>query len=227
LDSDDEEDNDEDNDDDLEDLMDWPETNLGVFFHLVLWPVKASMYYTIPDIRVHGNEKKYFVTMALSVWWLAVFSFIMTECMENLGPLVGIDDFIMGVVFAAAGTSFPNVFASMVVARQGLGNAAISNALGGNVFNIFMGLGMPWLCYSLLGSDLTYRKDGQFVDTGLAAGGIVFPILVLLMLLVGFIFMLIATGWKLLTVHAYLAIFLYLCFLIWTFTTSLEKPSLG
>jgi Ca2+/Na+ antiporter len=66
---------------------------------------------------------------------------------------VGISDFIMGVVFAAAGTSFPNVFASMVVARQGLGNAAISNALGGNVFNIFMGLGFPWLCYCFLGNE--------------------------------------------------------------------------
>jgi len=53
-------------------------------------------------------------------------------------------------VFAAAGTSFPNVFASMVVARQGMGNAAISNALGGNVFNIFIGLGLPWIFYIII-----------------------------------------------------------------------------
>merc|ERR1740138_1571378 len=117
----------------------------------MLLPVKATMYYTICDVRLPGNEGYYFRTMGMSVFYLAFFSFIMTECMENLGPLINIDDFIMGVVFAAAGTSFPNVFASMVVARQGLGNAAISNALGGNVFNIFMGLGMPWFFYSLLG----------------------------------------------------------------------------
>jgi Ca2+/Na+ antiporter len=52
------------------------------------------------------------------------------KSLENLGPVFGISDYVMGVVFAAAGTSFPNVLASMVVAKQGLGNAAISNAVG-------------------------------------------------------------------------------------------------
>ena len=78
---------------------------------------------------------------------------------------MGISDFIMGVVFAAAGTSFPNVFASMVVARQGLGNAAISNALGGNVFNIFMGLGLPWLCYCFLGSECVLASNSIMFRT--------------------------------------------------------------
>ena len=99
------------------------------------------------DVRAEGNKEKYLQTIAMSVFWLALMSFVMTECLEKLGLLLGIDAMVMGITFSAAGTSFPNVFASMLVARQGLGNAAISNALGGNVFNIFMGLGLPWfLC---------------------------------------------------------------------------------
>ena len=99
------------------------------------------------DVRAEGNKEKYLQTIATSVFWLALMSFVMTECLEKLGLLLGIDAMVMGITFSAAGTSFPNVFASMLVARQGLGNAAISNALGGNVFNIFMGLGLPWfLC---------------------------------------------------------------------------------
>lgn len=99
------------------------------------------------DVRAEGNKDKYLQTIAMSVFWLALMSFVMTECLEKLGLLLGIDAMVMGITFSAAGTSFPNVFASMLVARQGLGNAAISNALGGNVFNIFMGLGLPWfLC---------------------------------------------------------------------------------
>ena len=47
----------------------------------------------------------------------------------------------------------------MIVARQGLGNMAVSNALGGNVFNIFMGLGLPWTLYTLLGSYEVDRAD--------------------------------------------------------------------
>lgn len=72
----------------------------------------------------------------------------------------------MGITFSAAGTSFPNVFASMVVARQGLGNCAVSNALGGNVFNIFMGLGLPWLFYTLVGSDDVDSGDHVYVHCG-------------------------------------------------------------
>ena len=47
---------------------------------------------------------------------------------------------VMGISVSAAGTSFPNLFASMVVARQGLGNMAVSNALGGNVRLVFHGI---------------------------------------------------------------------------------------
>jgi Ca2+/Na+ antiporter len=58
-------------------------------------------------------------SMLMSVFYLAFFAFVMTECLGLLGPLVGLNAFLVGIVFAAAGTSFPNVFASMVVARQG------------------------------------------------------------------------------------------------------------
>ena len=151
-----------DDDEDHEDLMNWPESNIGVFFHLILLPVKVALYYTISDVRRPGNEAKYAQAMIMSVFFLAFFSFIMTECMEMLGPMVGISEYIMGVVFAAGGTSFPNVFASMVVARQGLGNAAISNALGGNIFNIFLGLGLPWFFFCLYGSEFVDTKAGVY-----------------------------------------------------------------
>ena len=221
-------DNDEDddgNDEDHESLLDWPHTKLAVVAHVVLLPVKAAMYYTIPDVRTRGNEERFWSAIFMSVFYLAFFSFIMTECMETLGPLVGISDFVMGVVFAAAGTSFPNVFASMVVARQGLGNAAISNALGGNVFNIFMGLGFPWLLYCFFGVEFVHAPTSTYY--GLNAGGILFPILVLMLLVVAFILVLMSTGWVLYPAHAHSAILVYLCFLVWVFTTGMEKPSLG
>lgn len=87
-------------------------------------------YYTVADVRIPGQENKYARAIFMSIFYLALFSYIMTYSMELLGPFFGVSPFIMGVVFGAAGTSFPNVFASLVVARQGLGNEAISNALG-------------------------------------------------------------------------------------------------
>eukprot|EP00662_Eupelagonemidae_sp_cell21_P038481 gene38481-63535_t len=72
---------------------------------------------------------------------------------------MGISELVMGLTVSAAGTSFPNVFASMLVARQGLGNMAISNAFGSNVFNIFVGLGFPWFLVCLAGSPDAFVHD--------------------------------------------------------------------
>merc|ERR1712166_1022934 len=44
----------------------------------------------------------------------------------------------------SAGTSVPDAISSIVVAQRGLGDMAISNALGSNVFDILLGLGFPY-----------------------------------------------------------------------------------
>jgi hypothetical protein len=71
------------------------------------------------------------------------------------------------------------------------------------------------------------EKDGKFIYYGLNAGGILFPILVLLMILVAFILVLMSTGWVLYPIHAHLCLVTYVGFLIWVFTTGMLKPSLG
>ena len=43
----------------------------------------------------------------------------------------------------------PSLWSSMVVARLGCGDMAVSNALGANIFSILVGLGMPWFSYAL------------------------------------------------------------------------------
>jgi Ca2+/Na+ antiporter len=43
----------------------------------------------------------------------------------------------------------PTLWSSMVVAKKGYGDMAISNALGANVFSILVGLGLPWFLYPI------------------------------------------------------------------------------
>ena len=42
-----------------------------------------------------------------------------------------------------------------------------------------------------------------------------------------FVVLLLVTGMKLYKSHAYVAIFLYVVFIAWVFTTSMEQPDLG
>ena len=65
----------------------------------------------------------------------------------------------MGLTVTAAGTSLPNLFASLIVAKQGLGNMSVSNAFGSNTFNIFVALAFPWSvgCYMSKPTGLPHR----------------------------------------------------------------------
>uniref|UniRef100_A0A1I8ID52 Na_Ca_ex domain-containing protein n=1 Tax=Macrostomum lignano TaxID=282301 RepID=A0A1I8ID52_9PLAT len=59
---------------------------------------------------------------------------------------------IMGLTFLAAGTSVPDLITSVVVARQGLGDMAVSSSVGSNIFDVTIGLPLPWLIWSLVHS---------------------------------------------------------------------------
>ena len=64
--------------------------------------------------------------------------------MLKLGCIWGIPDVVMGLTFLAMGTSIPDALGSISVAKDGHGDMAVSNAVGSNVFDICMGLGLPW-----------------------------------------------------------------------------------
>jgi Ca2+/Na+ antiporter len=149
-------DSDDDFDEEHGELIEWPGSDasfLTVVVHVSLLPLKFLLWATVPDVRHKWRRNWYMASIASCVGWLAVLSFVMSISVEALAHTIGISDTVAGLTISAAGTSFPNVFASMIVARQGLGNMAVSNAMGSNVFNIFMGLGLPWLLYCLFPPD--------------------------------------------------------------------------
>jgi len=57
---------------------------------------------------------------------------------------LGIPDTMMGLTFVAAGVSVPDALSSLAVIKEGLGDMAVSNAVGSNVFDILVCLGLPW-----------------------------------------------------------------------------------
>ena len=91
------------------------------------------------------------------------------------------------------------------VAKRGLGNMAVSNALGSNSFNIYIGLGLPWLIYT--------ATIGPY--HALPADDIVGPVLVLVVTLLAFLVLLACTGFRLHRAHGVVFLALYLAFLVW------------
>ena len=89
-------------------------------------------------------DKWYLVSFVMSIAWIGLISWYMVEWCVAIGCILKIPLSVMGVTVLAAGTSIPDALSSIVVAKQGQGNMAVANAIGSNVFDIWLGLGLPW-----------------------------------------------------------------------------------
>jgi len=153
----------------LPSFIDYPHgaSPVGLLVHYTLYPIKLPMHYTIPDMRFAGNDKTMHsdslflavFSILSSIVWLVVATFIMVMSLEKVGKLLNMPDSVIGITISAVGTSIPIFIASMISARRGLGNMAVSNAIGSNTFNILVGLGLPWLIYT--SSNGTYQIEDE------------------------------------------------------------------
>ena len=123
-------------------------------------PWYAASTFTIPPCHKSGWEKWYFASFAVSIGWIGIISHFMVVLCARIGCLLGIPAVVMGTTVLAAGTSIPDALSSIAVAKEGLANMAVANAVGSNVFDIWLGLGLPWLLY------LSWQKPSYIlVDT--------------------------------------------------------------
>ena len=103
--------------------------------------------------------------------------------------------------------SLPNYIASKVAAEKGFGNMAVSNAFGSNTFNIMIGLGLPWLLYTSVGT-------GPY--SGLRDDGITQSVMILILCLLVFIVVVLHSGFVLYRWHGYLFITLYVAYIVFS-----------
>ena len=112
----------------------------------------------------------------------------------------------MGLTFVAAGVSVPDALSSISVIREGYGDMAVANAIGSNVFDILICLGLPWFIQTAI------IKPGSHVNV--ISKGLVYSTFSLLST-VGFL--VVAThmnGWKLDKKYGMVLLFWYLAFII-------------
>uniref|UniRef100_A0A8C2EP49 Sodium/calcium exchanger membrane region domain-containing protein n=1 Tax=Cyprinus carpio TaxID=7962 RepID=A0A8C2EP49_CYPCA len=117
---------------------------------LVSWPLAVLLYCTVPNCVLPRWHRWFMITFIASTLWIAIFSYLMVWMVTIISYTLGIPDYIMGITFLAAGTSVPDCMASLIVARQGMGDMAVSNSIGSNIFDILLGLGFPWALRTLV-----------------------------------------------------------------------------
>ncbi|XP_053187447.1 sodium/potassium/calcium exchanger 3-like [Scomber japonicus] len=130
---------------------------------VITWPLGLLLYCTVPNCLQPRWHRWFMATFVVSTLWIAIFSYLMVWMVTIISYTLDIPDYIMGITFLAAGTSVPDCMASLIVARQGMGDMAVSNSIGSNIFDILLGLGFPWALRSLVvdyGSSVHINNKG-------------------------------------------------------------------
>ena len=142
----------DDDEDDPVDCLGVPKpSELGdMLFTYFSYPWYIAFMCTIPDCESDKWKSWYGVSFINSIIWIGVICYGMVEYAIAIGQICDISSTVMGLTVLAAGTSVPDAISSIVVAQRGLGDMAISNALGSNVFDILLGLGFPYFLSALM-----------------------------------------------------------------------------
>ncbi len=151
-------------------------------------PLKYIFYFTIPDVRALGSEHKAIASTLLGFLWLAILTYILVESLGLLAVYMNVNAIVMGYTVGAWAASYPALWSSVVVARNGLADIAVCNALGSNVFSNLIGLGLPWLIYSI-----AYGENYH----GIQDQGAAYSVLVLMLVLAGFYLLMLSTNFVL------------------------------
>jgi K+-dependent Na+/Ca+ exchanger-like protein len=158
-------------------------------------------------IIARDPEKQYVWAMLISVAAIAGLSFILVEAAVELAHALNIPPVIVSMTLLAAGTSAPDLIASVNVAREGRGSMAVANAVGSDIFDVLIGLGVPWLiALTFLGQNIIT------VDTtGLTTS------IFLLMFTTGLLYLFLYTDRKLTRFEGILLLIAYAIYVVYAF----------
>jgi Ca2+/Na+ antiporter len=179
--------------DDEEDFMERPDGGVELVMWYMSLPIYVPLYCLTPRPASETwtfPVPKFVFCFVVSLAWIACFSFLLVWWVDILGQICHVPEIIMGFTILAAGTSIPDAVSSMAVAKIGEGDMAVSSSIGSNIFDILIGLPVPWM-----------------IKTGLIEGGgyeikikspyLVFYVILLLSMVFATIVSIHVLGWKL------------------------------
>ncbi|XP_042638433.1 sodium/potassium/calcium exchanger 2 [Orycteropus afer afer] len=183
----------------------WPSSARKQVTFLIVLPIVFPLWITLPDVRKPSSKKFFPITFFGAITWIAVFSYLMVWWAHQVGETIGISEEIMGLTILAAGTSIPDLITSVIVARKGLGDMAVSSSVGSNIFDITVGLPMPWLLYTVI---------HRFQPVAVSSNGLFCAIVLLFIMLLFVILSIALCKWRMNKVLGFIMFGLYFVFLV-------------
>ncbi|KAL8613431.1 hypothetical protein ACOMHN_057151 [Nucella lapillus] len=193
--------------------LSWPDGCRKRITYVILAPIIILLWITMPDVRRPGKKKWFPVTFIVSILWIAVYSYLMVWWANQTGETIGIPDEVMGLTILAAGTSIPDLITSVIVAKKGFGDMAVSSSVGSNIFDITVGLPIPWILYGAVNKGDPYVVNSK---------GLMCSIILLFAMLMAIICSIALSKWRMSKVLGMSMMGLYLVFVTVSVLLELE-----
>ncbi|CAE7272160.1 SLC24A2 [Symbiodinium pilosum] len=217
-DGEDQDEEDDDDDDDPGEFILMPEGKCDrILWALGLW-IYCLLYYSLPLPR--KGSRLFLVTFAGSLVWIGLFAFCLVWLTDTVTTVLGIPTIVSSVTFLAAATSIPDAVSSMAVARKGQADMAVSSSVGSNIFDILVGLPIPWLIKCALEAN-----NPAFKGVTIRSPYLMFYTCVLLGMVFGTVISIKLCGWKLQKALGACMAVLYFVFIITTVVVELTRPA--
>ncbi|UYV60888.1 hypothetical protein LAZ67_1002677 [Cordylochernes scorpioides] len=194
------------------------------FLELISQPILWVLWMTCPDCRTPAWKSWYFITFLVSCVWIGLMTYLLVWMITIIGFTLSISDTVMALSLLAAGVSVPDAIASYLVVKKGLGDMAISNAVGSNVFDILLCMGLPWFVQTVAitpGQSVKVQSEATIDCPGLTYSTIaLFSTVLFLVLTTHF------NGWKLDRKHGFLMMGCYLGFMAFSLATEMATTTI-
>lgn len=165
-------------------------------------PINEFVSKTIARL-IPGINSNFWWAFIASVLMIIVLSYALVESAVVIASSLGISQAIIGLTVLAAGTSVPDLLSSLIVAKKGRGDMAITNAVGSNIFDILFALGFSYFLYLVVkGGTITVDTENLFAS-----------IVLLFATVIAVLFILMLRKWHISPRSGSLLIILYLLYL--------------
>ncbi|MCG2698304.1 calcium/sodium antiporter [Candidatus Parcubacteria bacterium] len=155
--------------------------------------------------KLFPSAEHYYSVFFISIAVIAGLSWVLVESAVAISHILRIPEVIIALTVLAAGTSIPDMISSIIVAKQGRGCMAISNAIGSNIFDILICLGLPWL--------IVLSFSGGTI--GVSTENLLSSIILLFATVLVIFFLLLARKWKIGHRAGWFLIGLYVAYVVW------------
>jgi K+-dependent Na+/Ca+ exchanger-like protein len=171
--------------------------------HKIVYPIDLVID------KVFIYKKNVLFVFLMSIFLIGLLSWVLVESAIQISEIMDIPEAFIALTVLAIGTSVPDLLSSMIVAKQKRGGMAVTNAIASNIFDVLIGMGVPFLLMIIMyGKKISIKTDELISSTGL-----------LLLSIIGMLILLVVNRWNIGKRMGISLLVFYIAFLVFEFFT--------